>query len=95
MLALTGIALVHYSLLGPVFAFLCLGGLPPLTIFVAKALAISNLSFFHSLLVLLISIISLYPYFFCSLNFSVRVSRSPTVSSFLILSSWFIGLLFY
>jgi len=61
-LALLGIKSARSSLVSFFFAFLCLGGLPPLTMFSAKFIALILLPNLYKILVLLVSVSSLYPY---------------------------------
>lgn len=62
LFALLGIVFFAWSLISQFFAFFALAGLPPLTIFWSKALAILFLPTLYSLLVLGISVLSLLPY---------------------------------
>lgn len=78
LFALLGIVFYAWSLVSHFFAFLALAGLPPLTIFWSKALAILFLPSLYSGLVLAISILSLWPYMGHCL-----MLRSPCSSSLL------------
>merc|ERR1712212_248587 len=62
LLALFGVSVSQSSLLSPFLAFLRLGSIPPLSIFWAKVLAISCLPNSLCCLVLLVSILTLWPY---------------------------------
>jgi len=94
-LALSGIAMVEFNLLCPIFAFLSLIGLPPLPIFVAKSLALLNLSFFSSITLLTISVFSLWPYLRTAFSFPLCNSSSPSHAFLLLSLSWGLGALFY
>jgi len=65
-LALLGIKWVHSGYLSPIFAFLGLGALPPLTIFWAKIFALQSLPFSNGVLLILVSLLRLWPYIRCS-----------------------------
>ena len=80
--ALFGVFCIQLSVVSGLVAFLCLGALPPLTMFWAKVIAIFLLPFFSSVLVLLISLLCLYPYIRTAIFLS-----SPTQTSFLPLAS--------
>lgn len=77
LFALLGIVFFAWSLISHFFAFLALAGLPPLTIFWSKALAILFLPSLYSGLVLGISILSLWPYMGHCL--ALRSSRSSSL----------------
>lgn len=76
--ALFGVYCIQLSLVSALVAFLCLGALPPLTMFWAKVIAIILLPFFSSALVLLISLLCLWPY----LRTAIFLN-SPSQTSFL------------
>ena len=80
LVALFGVSISHTKHLSPFIAFLRLGSLPPLSIFWAKVLAITILPTAFALFVLLISILTLWPY--VRLAFTLP---SPTPSSVTIL----------
>jgi len=80
-LSLFAILCISYGFLSPFLAFLCLAGLPPLTMFSAKLLALNILPFAGGVLLIFISVLSFYPY----LSFSLGL-RSRTVSSSLVVS---------
>lgn len=82
LLALFGVSCISSSLVSSLIAFLCLGAVPPLTMFWAKVIAIFLLPFFSSALVLLISLLSLWPY----LRTAIFLN-SPAQTSFTILAS--------
>jgi len=89
LLALSGVALSQYHQISSLIAFLGLSGLPPLTMFWAKILALSCFSLCWSCLLLLSSLLSLWPYINCALSSSL-VSRSSFVTlSFLTLPPCF------
>jgi len=87
LLALFGVSVSQSSLLSPFLAFLRLGSLPPFSIFWAKVLAISCLPNIFVTLVLLVSILTLWPYvrFSISSSFSYCSPSSPPFVSLLIL----------
>lgn len=58
LLALCGISSVNQGLLSPFFAFISLGGLPPLAMFRAKAFAIAVLPTLYACLVLILSVVT-------------------------------------
>jgi len=78
LLALLGVNWFCSGYISSFFAFLGLGGLPPLTIFWAKVLALLCLPFIYAGLVILVSLLSFWPYILCS----VGLSR-PSHTSFL------------
>jgi len=78
LLALLGIFWFSSGHISSFFAFLGLGALPPLTIFWAKVLALLTLPFVYAGLVILVSLLRLWPYIRCSLG-----NPSPTSSSIL------------
>jgi len=75
-LALFGIRAARSSIISFFFAFLCLGALPPLTMFSAKFIALILLPNFYKFLVLLVSVSSLFPYLRLAIS-----SHSPSSSS--------------
>jgi len=83
LLALLGVSVSSSSLLSPFLAFLRLGSIPPLSIFWAKVLAISCLPNSLCCLVLLVSILTLWPYVryaICCANSSSSASSLPFVT---------------
>jgi len=74
--ALLGVSVSQTPLLSPFLAFLRLGSLPPLSIFWAKVLAISCLPNILVFLVLLVSVLTLWPY----VRFSITSSSSSSSS---------------
>ena len=76
LFGLLGIVFFAWSLISQYFAFLALSGLPPLTIFWSKALAILFLPSLYSGIVLAISILSLWPYMGHCLMLRSSVSTS-------------------
>jgi hypothetical protein len=85
LLALLGVSVSQTSLLSPFLAFLRLGSLPPLSIFWAKVLAISILPNTLVCLVLLVSILTLWPYVRYSITFSYSSSCSSSLPFVLLL----------
>merc|ERR1712212_758755 len=77
LLALLGVSVSQTSLLSPFLAFLRLGALPPLSIFWAKVLAVSCLPNALAFLVLLVSILTLWPY----VRFAISCPSSATSPS--------------
>ena len=75
LLALLGVFWSSCSLLSFFFAFLGLGSLPPLSLFWGKVFALSRLPLGGCVVVLLSSLVCLFPYIRCSLVFD---SRSPS-----------------
>lgn len=70
LLALIGIVWCFSGLISSFFAFLGLGALPPLTIFWAKVLALLALPFHYASLVIIVSLLRLWPYIRCSVGLS-------------------------
>jgi len=70
------ISLIGTPLFSPVIAFLGLGGLPPLSMFWAKFLVITVSPLATSSLVLLVSLLLLWPYLRCSLSFASSSTTS-------------------
>jgi len=79
LVTLWGISLISFKLMSPLLAFLSLGSLPPLSLFWGKVLALSLLPLASSVLVLLISVLSFWPYLRCSLFWVSSCSSSPTL----------------
>jgi len=77
LLALLGVSVSQSSLLSPFLAFLRLGSIPPLSIFWAKVLAISCLPNTLCCLVLLVSILTLWPY----VRFAITCPNSSSSAS--------------
>merc|ERR1712212_1014687 len=84
----------YYSLLSPLTSILSLSGLPPLVFFWGKVFALSVLPFYSGCLLLLSSCLSLLPYISWALLRSSNFSTSPTLLSFLTLSSLASSLVF-
>jgi len=78
LLALLGINWFCSGHISSFLAFLGLGALPPLTIFWAKVLALLCLPFIYAGLVILVSLLCLWPYIRCSIGLS-----HPSHTSFL------------
>ena len=77
LLALLGVSVSQTPLLSPFLAFLRLGSFPPLSIFWAKVLAISCLPNILVFFVLLVSLLTLWPY----VRFSFTTASSSSSSS--------------
>jgi len=81
LVALLGVALVSYRVISPFLAFACLSGIPPLTMFWAKLLAIYHSPMSWAALFIFVSSLSLWPYMHCSLSLpSSSVASSVPVS---------------
>merc|ERR1712212_1064636 len=81
LVALLGVALVSYRVISPFLAFACLSGVPPLTMFWAKVLAIYHSPMIWAALFIFVSSLSLWPYMHCSLSLpSSSVASSVPVS---------------
>jgi len=85
LLALLGISWFSSKIVSSFFAFLSLGALPPLTMFWAKVLAVMSLPTTYAGLVLITSLLSLWPYVRCSVELNSKASTSLFPSSFLVL----------
>jgi len=85
LLALLGINWFYSGYISSFFAFLGLGALPPLTIFWAKVLALLCLPFIYAGLVILVSLLSLWPYIRCSIGLSGS-SHTSFLHSLLVIS---------
>jgi len=83
-LSLFAVQSIHFAYISPVLAFLCLAGLPPLTMFSAKLLALTFLPLASGILLLLISIFSFLPYLAFSLSMRSSHSSSPLLVTLLI-----------
>lgn len=84
LLALLGVSWFSSKLLSSFFAFLRLGALPPLTMFWAKVLALASLPALFAGLLLLTSLLTLWPYIRCSVELNAKSSSSPLHRAFLI-----------
>jgi len=76
--SLIAVASLGFRILGPIVAFLNLGGMPPYTFFWGKLIGVSILPSFWAMVLLLSSSLILFPYF----RFSLTI-RSNASSSFL------------
>lgn len=85
LLALLGVSWFRSKIISSFFAFLSLGALPPLTMFWAKVLALLSLPTLYAGLVLLTSLLTLWPYIRCSVELNTQTSTSFLHSSVLIL----------
>jgi len=95
LLALLGVALTQFRRLSPLIAFLCLSGLPPLTMFWAKILALSYFPLTWSVLLLLSSVLCLWPYLSCALCCSPDSHSSILSLSFVTLLPCFASLSYF
>jgi len=93
LLSLSGLFFLHHSLLTGFFTFLSLAGIPPLTMFWGKVFILSVLPLFSSLPVLLISLLSFWPYLHVSLSFSYYSTSSPLVVMLMVTTPIFFFLL--
>jgi len=93
LLALLGVALVSYRFISPFLAFACLSGIPPLTMFWAKVLAIYHSPFLWASLFIFTSCLRLWPYMHCSLSHPSSHTTSFVPVSFLSLLPCFITFL--
>lgn len=78
LISLLGIALFNQHIISSFVAFLGLGALPPFSIFWAKVLALFALPTILAIVVLLVSLLTLWPYIRCSISL-----YSPAHSSIL------------
>jgi len=78
LLALLGITLFSLQTISPFFAFMGLGALPPLTMFWAKVYALFSLSLIWSCILLLTSVLCLWPYLRCAVFLPNRTCTSFT-----------------
>jgi len=85
LLALLGVYWFRSKIISSFLAFLRLGALPPLTMFWAKIIALLSLPTLYAGLVLITSLLSLWPYIRCSVGFYTETSTSFLHVSFLIL----------
>jgi len=84
LLALLGVSFCQTRNVSPFLAFLRLGSLPPLSIFWAKVLAVTFLPSAYAFLVLVVSLLTLWPY----VRFSITLpSSSPSSPTFFLLLS--------
>lgn len=83
VLALFGIGAYEWGLVSPLFGFLSLGGLPPLAMFWPKAMALVSLPPCFGVLVLFVSVSSLFPYLLCSISLSCTFASSQLFCSLL------------
>jgi len=90
LVALLGVALVSYRIISPFLAFACLSGIPPLTMFWAKVLAIYQTPLIWAALIIFVSSLSLWPYMHCSLSLPSSSTTSFVPVSLLSLLPCFI-----
>lgn len=95
LIALFSVFLFRTGTLSPLLAFLGLGALPPLTIFWAKVFALLFLPFAYGVLVVIISLLRLWPYIRCSLSFPFASSSSFVQVFLLILCPIYLILLYF
>lgn len=95
LLALFGVSCIDSNLVSSLLAFLCLGALPPLTIFWAKVFAIVVLPFSSSALVLLISLLCLWPYLRTAIILNSPSQTSPISLASLIILPCFLVFLWF
>lgn len=89
-LALLGIYWFRSNIISSFFAFASLGALPPLTMFWAKVIALFLLPTLYACIVLLTSLLSLWPYIRCSLGLKNQTSTSFLHCSLLVLFPCFL-----
>jgi len=85
LLALLGVSWFRSKIISSFFAFLSLGALPPLTMFWAKVLALLSLPTIYACIVILTSLLSLWPYIRCSVELATQTNTSFLHCSVLIL----------
>jgi len=85
LLALIGVSWFRSKIISSYFAFLSLGALPPLTMFWAKVLALLSLPTLYACLVIITSLLSLWPYLRCSVELATQTSSSLLHCSVLVL----------
>jgi len=83
--ALLGITWFSFRLISPFFAFLGLGALPPLAMFWAKVYALLTLPLIWSCLVLVVSVLTLWPYLRCFVGLTASSASSLSHCAFLVL----------
>jgi len=74
--ALLGVSWFRSKIISSFFAFLSLGALPPLNMFWAKVLALIALPTIYAGMVILTSLLSLWPYMRCSVVLNTQTSTS-------------------
>jgi len=90
--ALLGVSWFRSKIISSFFAFLSLGALPPLTMFWAKVIALLALPTLYAGLVIITSLLSLWPYIRCSVVLNSQSRTSILHSSILILYPCYIVL---
>jgi len=90
LLSLLGFYWLDSGYISSIFAFLGLGALPPLTIFWAKVLALATLPFQWAVLVIIVSLLRLWPYLRCSVGLTTSAHTSLLHCLFLILFPMFL-----
>jgi len=93
LFSLLGVSLSDSPHLSPFIAYLRLGSLPPFSIFWAKVLAISSLPSAFALLVLVISVLTLWPYVRFAFTLPSPTPSSPSLLLLLVLAPFLILLL--
>lgn len=94
LLSLLGIAWFNSHIISSFVAFLGLGALPPFTIFWAKILALFALPTFFAIVVLLVSLLTLWPYIRCSIALTSPAHSSLVCCLFLIICPSYLVSLF-
>jgi len=90
--ALFCVSLIVNNLVSPIFAFLSLAALPPLSMFWAKLLALSALPGVWCFLVLLSSLLSFWPYLSTGSLFVSQADTAPLTAFFsILLPLWLIN----
>ena len=84
LLALLGVACSSTGLVSPLLAFFGLAAVPPLTLFWGKLLAIVTLPVYYGLMVILLSLLRIWPYIRCSIE--ICLSRRSSFCLVLLLS---------
>jgi len=90
LLALLSIVWYSIGYISSFFAFLGLGALPPLTIFWAKVYALLALPSLYALLIIIVSLLRLWPYIRCSFGLGPTSYTNPLHGILLILNPIFL-----
>jgi len=90
VISLLAVLSIRLGYTRPLLAFICLAGLPPLTMFSAKLLALRILSFVGGVLVLVISVLSFHPYLSFALRMRSQHPSSLSLMFFLCLTPLFV-----
>jgi len=89
LLCLFAVSCITTSHISPYFAFCCLGAIPPFTIFWGKFYAIITLPFVFGCAVILISLLSLWPYLRCALSFKYFSSWSLVLKGLVLMLPYY------